>query len=195
MNTKYLWDKEGNDDEIERLESALSGYRFQADAVPGLRQTEVAVPARRFGWFQFSLAAGLAAAMLLIAATAFVVDQYRTPKPNDVAVKTNDEQPLIAPDTTAPPPKVDQYYIDPLNPEDKRKIDRHYIPPVVKPIRKVAPPPDNNIARNKKLTKDERYAYDQLLVALWLTGSKLKVVQDTINRVDDKKSFTDKNLR
>jgi hypothetical protein len=194
MNTKYLWDKEGNDDEIERLEDALSGYRFQANAVPSLRPAAVVVPARRFGWLRFSLVAGLAAAMLLIAATAFVLDEYRTPKPNDVAVKTN-EQPLVMPDTATSPAPVDQYYIDPIKPGDKPKIDRHYIPPIVKPIRKVTPPADNNIARNKKLTKDEKYAYDQLLVALWLTGSKLKVVQDTINRVDDKKSFTDKNER
>jgi hypothetical protein len=36
-----------------------------------------------------------------------------------------------------------------------------------------------------KLTPEEKYAYQQVLVALWITGSKLKVVQDTINRVND----------
>jgi len=49
-------------------------------------------------------------------------------------------------------------------------------------------------AAKPKLTAEEQYAYDQVRVALWLAGSKLKVVQDTINRTDESKinSSTDK---
>lgn len=35
------------------------------------------------------------------------------------------------------------------------------------------------------LTSEERFAYDQLKLALSITGSKLKVVSDTINRAED----------
>jgi hypothetical protein len=51
------------------------------------------------------------------------------------------------------------------------------------------------VATVPRLTKEEQYAYDQLKVALWLTGSKLKVVQDTINRVDDERSQTENEKR
>ena len=36
-----------------------------------------------------------------------------------------------------------------------------------------------------KFTKEEKYAYDRLMLALSIAGSKLKVVQDTIDRNGD----------
>jgi hypothetical protein len=45
--------------------------------------------------------------------------------------------------------------------------------------------PQPTVAKTENLTRDERYAYDRLMLALSITGSKLKVVQDTIDRKGD----------
>ena len=51
--------------------------------------------------------------------------------------------------------------------------------------------PDSSVARrvevkksSDKLTKEETYAYNQLMLALSITGSKLKLVKDKIDRTE-----------
>ena len=48
-------------------------------------------------------------------------------------------------------------------------------------------PSRSQVTKTKKenLTKEEKYAYDRLMFALSIAGSKLKVVQDTIDRKGD----------
>ena len=40
-----------------------------------------------------------------------------------------------------------------------------------------------------KLTKEEEYAYDQLKLALTITGSKLKLLKDKVESVEDESSI------
>jgi hypothetical protein len=45
------------------------------------------------------------------------------------------------------------------------------------------------------LTQEERYAYHQLMLALSISSSKLKVVQDAINGVESNETSTKQNDR
>jgi hypothetical protein len=40
-----------------------------------------------------------------------------------------------------------------------------------------------------RLTEEERYAYNQLMLALSITGSKLKIVRDKVQGLEEKPSF------
>ena len=46
-----------------------------------------------------------------------------------------------------------------------------------------------------RLTSEEKYAYNQLLLALSITSSKLKLVHEKIDRVEDRKEITKENNR
>ena len=46
-----------------------------------------------------------------------------------------------------------------------------------------------------RLTNEEKYAYNQLLLALSITSSKLKLVQETIDRMEDRKEISKENNR
>jgi hypothetical protein len=45
------------------------------------------------------------------------------------------------------------------------------------------------------LTDEERYAYNRLMLALSITGSKLKLVRDTIDQIETGKSANAPNDR
>ena len=81
-----------------------------------------------------------------------------------------------------------------LPPEKIVKPQPDFKPTVVK-IRRTIPV---NLRQNKKparkletksneiaLTKEEKYAYDQLMLALSITSSKLKIVKDKANGIEE----------
>ena len=77
MNEEYLWDKTGEDAEIQQLENALAAFRYQETAPPALpskiltfqpkivEKTVAEKPPRRF-----SYALATCTATILIASTA-----------------------------------------------------------------------------------------------------------------------------
>ena len=52
-----------------------------------------------------------------------------------------------------------------------------------------------NKNRAVTLTSEEKYAYGQLMLALAITSSKLRIVQDTITRIEDGKNTAGRNER
>ena len=50
-------------------------------------------------------------------------------------------------------------------------------------------------AMRPALTEEEKYAYGQLMLALSITGSKLKIVKDTINGVEEIENAAKENER
>ena len=46
-----------------------------------------------------------------------------------------------------------------------------------------------------KLTNEEKFAYNQLMLALSITGSKLKLVQDTIDRIENTSTSDRQNFK
>jgi hypothetical protein len=189
MSDEYLFQKEGSDREIEKLEDLLSVYRIEP-AVPKLSRSEFA-PKRNvgFGWFRLSYAVAFATfAFVLVIGGIYLrylpspntevtaVSAIETPAVDrDVLVSTSiGSASVIAPKTSA----NDEVPVRPTSSgRNVQTVARHR--------RRTAA---NSLvaAKTPRLTKEEKYAYDQLMVALWLTGSKLRVVQDTIDRVNDK---------
>lgn len=188
MNKDYLHEKMGSDPEIEGLEDLLAVYRFEPGRAPVLPIETVETRRSWFAWLTLSFAAGAAAVAVFAGLLAYgriekLLDQYAgrpeiservTPavaipsnevnvapavKNSDVAI-TDPELPNIA----KPTPQRVAFR--------KPRIATHSEPKAVPAV---------------TLTKQEKYAYDQLMVALYITGTKLKVVQDTIDRVDDQK--------
>lgn len=186
MNNDYLWDKTGDDAEIKGLENLLSSLKYQPTAPP-VPPVAVEIKSATFPWWKFSLAFAVPACVLIAVLAGFwmtgpapqlraVNERKEAPPANilqDQAVqnssKTEESEPEVAKNTL---PKIVTTLFSPGS-KKKTKIDA-----VQAKYRKRQP-------RFDTLTSEERFAYDQLKLALSITGSKLKVVSDTINRAED----------
>ncbi len=179
MNNDYLWDKTGNDADIERLETLLSDLRYQPVAPPTLVQKQLVFEPRRT-WFRRSLARILAGGVagVLLVGVWFLISR------RDIS---NETTPVSAKDTqvgaiTQAPAKEGN--VPRSDPEPVKTVylpERKAARRVIAARAVAAKPP----RRPERLTRQERYAYDQLMLALSITGSKFKAVSDTINRTED----------
>ena len=190
MSDEYLFEKQGSDGEIEKLENMLSVYRIEPAAPKLPTAADEKKLNGRFSWFKLGYAFAFATVVIVLFATVTMF-QYLGRSNGAVAsispVETSaSEHPFITP-TISDPVTVDGPTASSEKTVNSKKVVRP-VPIVVHHSRK--PAPNNLVATVPRLTKEEQYAYDQLKVALWLTGSKLKVVQDTIDRVDDQKTQT-----
>ena len=189
MSDAYLFEKEGNDSEIERLEDLLSVYRIEA-AVPMLPKPVAGTDtSSRFGWFRLGYGVAFAALAVTLVSSGIYL-RYLRPANVEVTAISPIETPAVERDFGAPTGLDRAAASEP----DATPADDTTAKPM--PVRKIARVVDRRSARAPanisvaakmpRLTKEEQYAYDQLKVALWITGSKLRVVKDTIDRVDDK---------
>lgn len=186
MKEDYLWDKTGQDPEIERLENALMAFRYQETAPPALPAKIIPFEKKnRWSFFRLSFASATFAALMFVCLGVWfqfspektevtkgsietITPQIDNKFPEEVLVEKPDS--LIVEKVEAP----------------KQSVKRNVIK-----ARKVVPTnirPNNLIARNVvvkkpevKLTKEEKYAYDQLMLALSITSSKLKLVSDKVS--------------
>lgn len=182
MKEDYLWDKTGEDAEIQGLENVLKAFRYTETAPPELPQkvftVEKAKP-RKFFQFGFAFTAFAAVAVIFFAVWFQIADS-KIPVIETVA-------------ETTPPPSVDKV-------SDEKIIKPDAIAPVkivatTPQIRRNAAPnvrPKKAVLRRVKvkeptetLTAEEQYAYNQLMLALSITGSKLKIVKDKIDGIEE----------
>jgi hypothetical protein len=196
MKEDYLWDKNGNDPEIEKLENALEVFRYKETAPPEIPAKVVSFPVRRRrGGFRFTLAAAACIAFGIISLSVWVqvlkkdmnakIDVAEINSPQSDALLPNkifevEIVPTQAPDISA----------SEKTENSKQSVERKYVK-----TRKPAPV----IARQKEmktyaskqtksavfLTEEEKYAYNQLMLALSITSSKLKIVKDKVENVDE----------
>jgi len=182
MNEEYLWSKKGSDREIETFESLLSEFRFKEGSPPELPAVNIvnvsAQFKRRFSWAAMfaTAAAAVVLGVIWIARSAGYgnVDVANTP------VSSFPVRPAIEKRTEHTNPYTP--------PAQKASLPSLKKPRFVKTIfrtRRDMRDPQPTVAKTENLTRDERYAYDRLMLALSITGSKLKVVQDTIDRKGD----------
>jgi hypothetical protein len=205
MKEDYLWDKTGTDAGIEKLENSLKTFRSQKITPPAL-------PAKTFGFdkgsgrsFRLAFAAFAAfAGLFFIAIGVFQISQIKQP---DLARNTSEEllsEPtkkpvLINEETSAEEATEKEEPVKPLILKAKyttepKAIRRQSVRP-----RKQVPAKfrtDRTIAKNikpikaepqtepVKLTEEEQYAYDQLMTALAITSSKLKLVKDKVQGIE-----------
>jgi hypothetical protein len=193
MNNDYLFEKKGSDAEIELLEAAMSVYRVDPVAPSLSRAAIVEKAGPAFGRFRslfpHAFAFGLFAVLALIAISAVwlgrgTTNEITAVSPAEIIAPATTSVPLIARDQP-PAHAVKKPTTVEVKPKQFVPIATNKKPQLAKFIQRKS-------TAKPRLTQEEQYAYDQLKVALWLAGSKLKVVQDTIDRTGDKDSSTDK---
>lgn len=208
MKEDYLWDKTGEADaEIEMLENVLSLFRYKQTAPP---EIETATATAKIIPFQkseekrggiFSLKYALSAAACLLVGivmlgvwlkiftalnvdsadngtqTAALTDTRKTETLNTLS----DEKRIISGDIA-----VKKF--------EKRESTVAVRKPmaIYKTVQKNSyrkPAKEQNAAvrtKSVQLSTEEKYAYDQLMLALSITGSKLKILKDKVDGVEEK---------
>ena len=190
MSQDYLWDRSGSDPEIESLENALAVFRYQESAVPVVTPAIVATPRPLWpGIFSVRVAFGLATAAVLIFGVVWLGSQRMTPSQTDPSAAVRNRQNSM-PETVQVQgqlPAVEQAKLVEVSAPRKTIIRAQFV------RRQRTVPQKAQTAQNAKaagtelaaFTQEERDAYQRLMLALAITGSKLKLVQDTIDRIED----------
>lgn len=200
MREDYLWDKTGEDAEIERLEKSLRAFCYQTDAPPILPVRIIPFikrPLRPI--FRPVLAV---AACLLIGLIGFGI-WFQIG--NQTLVKERDTVFVNPPPTVdfeAGPnlPTMGDIHFAGSKSTEKKLIPKRVVTPKVikikntqplvvsektvevpkpKAIKTNHPPPPKE--QTVALTEEEQFAYSQLMLALSITSSKLKMVKDKID--------------
>lgn len=184
MNEEYLWSKKGSDPEIEKLETLLSGLRFKEGSPPEVLTSNIVEVkpsfGRRFAWL--SAFAATATAVVLIAMYVVRVPEAR------VAVSENPQVSTLSADKPLKTPPTEFAKVAEPGAEQLPALKTLRSPRIVKTIYRTRENDEvaaAKIAQKPKLTREEKYAYDRLMLALSITSSKLKVVQETIDRKAD----------
>ena len=183
MKQDYLWDKTGADPEIENLENALAAFRYKEIAPPALPAKIIPFkkesPRRSF---RFAYAIAACTAFLMIGLGVwFQISTNEIGTQENFAQTIQPQIPETIPDVEAvenPAPIVKNAKTSSnITIESARRMSapkavrkNKIIPAVVRPTEKK----DKNIvAKNSdvQLTKEEQYAYDQLMLALSITSS------------------------
>lgn len=165
----YLWNKTGSDPEIERIEAALKSLAYRPTAPPVLPAKQLVFTAPRRSIFRLSFS--FAAVALVALGSVWFLLRNEQPATQQAAVKTMPEVPVTAVRTEAVAPAVS------VSPK---------VSPVNKPRPRVNAKPRqqaSNAIRPQTLvlTKEEADAYRQLMTALSITSTNLKIVKDKID--------------
>lgn len=183
MNEEYLWSKKGSDGEIEKLETLLSDFRFKEGSSPELVADNIIqikpTVTRRFAWL--TALGATATAAVLVGMWAINIPEKRVA-----------ESQTLPPVKAVPVEKPVEYsptrVINVVESEQLPTLESLRTPRTVKTVYRThgnSRITSSTVASKPKLTREEKYAYDRLMLALSITSSKLKVVQDTIDRKAD----------
>lgn len=177
MKEDYLWEKTGSDPAIEKLESTLRAFSYEESAQPVL--PVAIVPQRRSFMLRF---APLAFAMAGLAFVAVVWGAWMKFSPvSDQGTQISTVMPMVVTPSALVPGKPAPPYIQktiaPKAPETvqftrtiaRRPSKAHESHPVTIAVAANGKP---------KFTKEEIYAYDQLVLALSITSDKLGQVRE-----------------
>jgi len=191
MKEDYLWDKTGEDPEIERLEIALQAFRYSEAAPPAIAAKVLPFkekPARRI--FPFAIAAAACVTFITISLGVWV--QFFS---NEIEVKTELAKTEEAKNQTVfSMPEADIKTMDlkvkaleKPKQTDVRQVKKINRIAFVKNLPKETRAQNITVQKqNGVLTKEEQYAYNQLMLALSITSSKLKLVKDKVEGTDEK---------
>ncbi len=189
MNEDYLWDKTGSDAEIEKLENALLEFRYTETPAPLIIPEKVFTVEKtsKRGFFNLSLAfsfASCAAFVLILLGVWFLVSNRNAENISDLSkpitpetkiVLPNQQDKIISPEefTNSSEKTEKPKFIKAKNPNSENKI----APQKAVVIKRKGEKPK---AETLELTAEEKYAYDQLMLALSITSSKLKIVKEKV---------------
>lgn len=185
-NDDYLWAKIGSDPEVEQLENALSVFRHREMAERTSVANVVAFPVRARRK-RFALAYAAAASLLLAALAGSL--WLRTSRTDDVKLnatrgaKKPVTAPVPSPDLVAPK-KEDRSGPPPARVSAKRTHIMSVRIGVPTAIRSRTRTKADSESPKPELTKEEKYAYERLMLALSITSSNLRLVADKIDIQD-----------
>lgn len=197
MNEQYLWNKTGSDAEIEELETALRQFAYIPQPTPDLMiKTAVGgIHEKRGGsnglghrkWFS-PLRLVFAAALIAFfgAAAAWLVAFRIVPAETRVA-SVGQPKPVIEP--AFQPSETSSVREEPVlvvaaKPRPiARSHERAKAPAPKRSARPVVQAKEGPV-----LSSEEIHAYNQLMLALSITGNKLKIVSDAVNGYKDEPS-------
>ena len=194
MKEDYLWDKTGEDPDIEKLENALEVFRYKETAplelpakVLPFRKEESRQPRRRIFSYAMAAAAGL---IFGVIALGIWLQISRNDAETQASLTETAKPEIVVP--TPKPPIGDPDILPVDNIENSKRIPARKISAIRKNVpakifRKETKA--RNIKATKpdvKLTKEEQYAYDQLMLALSITSSKFRLVKDKIEGIEEK---------
>jgi hypothetical protein len=210
IQEEYLWSKTGAaDPEIERLENALQAFRYDAaSSAPPVLPAKV-VPFRNQSVFSafssrrvFRLTLAFAACAAFVAVLSGVRyqiisnDNYPEIGAAETIVAAKDYAPLPAEELTIKESKktvVNKSFYSAAKklenqkqPNARKQIKaRRSFTAIDFPRRKITrnAEPVKQIAR---LTTEEKYAYERLMLALSITSSKFKLVKDKVEGTEEK---------
>ena len=226
MKEDYLWNKTGEDAEIEKLENALKAFRYQEIAPPELPAKIIPFETKkRRGFFRLSFGFAAFAAVLIVCLGFWFqtsngniepvnyLAETATPSINE-EISNNSDADLVMPspqESTAVVPTAvsdaSRFRVKNSGAVENASAGRTHdgsrddrgtlalaprnIVKSSKSISVITPRNDEN-AKNieaakpaVKLTKEEKFAYDQLMLALSVTSSKLKLVSDKIEGIEE----------
>ena len=187
MKEDYLWDKTGENPEIEKLENALKAFRHQENVPPRIPAKVIPFETkspRKFFRFAFAFAACVAFVVVTLGIW-FQISNKQSQPTNEFANKqTPPEEKVIEIPNNSPIEKVNDLPI-----EKVKTYQQAHKPTVIKARQIVHLKTSAQSFKPKsttiKLTKEEKYAYDQLMLALSITSSKLRLVKDKVDGIEE----------
>lgn len=189
-NQDYLWDRTGRDPEIEELEDRLSVFRLGTNGPPLVPSTRPEKAGSRFS-LRFAIAS-LSTGIAAVIVAGFVFFWVLAPDNalEDVALAR--EPGKVAPNPIPQAPAV----VQPVIRKTLARVRTRRRPLVRDAVRVVTPktfrrPGPEQVAA---LTSEEKEAYDKLMLALSVTSSSLKLVQDKVNTLGPE-SPEEKNIK
>ena len=192
MKNDYLWDKSGDDPEIALLERSLHSFRYQAGPAPRITvEREKTAPNSFFSFPPMLRLAFAGTSLLVVALIALGIWSQFAPK--RLILARGIDAKTFSPIAPTLPSRLKGKPVDDSVPVNFEK------PTIFAPIPRVTNisyRPKVNKAETKKsvrLTKEERDAFNQLMLALAITGSKLKEIQDKVNGLGELTAETQTN--
>ena len=194
MKEDYLWDKTGSDPEIEKLETALRAFRYEETAPPAIPAKVLPFVKKEPARKTFPLLRAVAACLALTSISLGVwilISNTKNEIAGDVLQKSVVEPEFVNPikpaTETVPPAKPKEE----VKPTFQKTL---YIEPKSSPKSLLVSKSGSknaghnstnrrikNTKKDIRLTEEEKHAYEQLMLALSITSTKLKLVKEKID--------------
>ena len=166
----YLWNKTGSDPEIERIEAALKSLAYRPTVPPELPAKQLVFDAPRRSFFRLRVSFATAFLAFVVIGSAWFLLRSAQPATQQAAVKTVPPAHVAAirTEAAAPAVAVSPKVLAPSIPQRRAAASR------LAPSKAIRP-------QTLVLTREEADAYRQLMTALSITSTNLKIVKDKLD--------------
>ena len=181
MNDEYLWQKTGEDPEVEKLEKVLSVFRYREAVAPAMVADREALEEKRPRWrlsLTLAFASSVAVTILAVMWIQLGGEKSESLSTPDLVFVSGSENLTLSVPAAVEPPAVKNRDLPPRPARSHGRNIKRTTASLERRVKAKDSPVRDTVAA---LTDEEKYAYRQLMLALSISSSKLKIVQDTIN--------------